>query len=1157
MESFREPLGDASLRLSDHQGNSVDLSCNVTHTLRSPDIPLPDLSLPSAAPIPVALSLSLECAVERAGYERLWRILAYYSETAVRLEREIMLSKPPALAYRYRQTAETEGYYHTGVKASLKATPHWILQPAVSLQLNRAQSSERKVQLILTTRVSVHPDPIYRSLSSSSVAVPVPLSRHPWAMILSSSAPSAYAAIAGSRVEMSCPLVSSGNFTVHWILPDGSKLVSPYRSTDDRVSVSDSGILLQRTESSDAGLYYCVAHAGSDVDVLPLRLAVEESSAAATGEQVGPSVIGQVGEAVTLLCNASGAPTPNISWLLPNGNTVQHGTTLPGGASVQSNGSLSLAIASLKDEGSYRCMAVNQYGAESFSMRLDINARAGPFRSAVHRGPQSAAGRSTRIRAPLLQDTVVEDGSGDNSEDENPKVPVINRRRPHYPLNRRLPNGHPRRRGPLRGGKPLRKGGPSSQSEPGRNRFDSRQRGIATKQRIDPKKWADLLAKIRQRTTLNSTTEVVEPSVEPVVKETNTLTGRADGDDTTGSEREEIRSDIDRVVGKRGNNRDPEQGEVETEGSAFEDVSFQEEGLQPIDHIITQTQPNTDIRTNTLANTETESGTEGNTLSETQASNDRENKADTQTQSTPDTEAPTALRSTNSFDGTDVTSKTTSITNEIDSEKEQQPDPSPTRFQNNRHRVNSGPNSRPESPWNARRRTGQRRPFTRFRVRPKTPPRPLPVPTSPGSQAVTLDTHSNQRSSSSASPTPSAVTAPTASAHGADRIGSDSSLSNSLEVDPPSPTLFDSLSASPSPSYSPPCSPPTQAEEEEAWVEADEERGSPTEKPSDTLTLSTTLLDMAQYDGLLPPPAPDISPAGEIQTDVHAQGQTPSGTHTDGEHVEEMEVRQPFSSTFPTRVPFSSSPQYVVPSTTTTTAAAATTSAKTTRTTSSTTSVSSIPATVSESTLSAIPSIKQRTPIHSAISTTTTTSTTARTTTSPVPADTSMATTVFIPLSTTSVTSTSKTTAVVTTASTRPFTTVTAQTPASSTTVTTPTRSSMPQTTTTPGTREPSRERPSPGLVDPVERPRQVLVDPREMPRPGLVDPRERPSPGLVNPRERPSPELVNPREMPAPSHPRPGPDWKSPSVNSIPDSHSTRPVLPALPILPASPVVS
>ncbi|KAG7254710.1 hypothetical protein CRUP_000047, partial [Coryphaenoides rupestris] len=517
VESFREPLGVASLSLSDHRGNRVDLRCNVTLSSNSPDVPAPDLSLPDATPIPVAVSLALECPAERESYESLWRILAYYSETAVRLEREIMLSKPPALAYRYRQSAETEGHYHTGVKASVKATPHWMLQPAVSLQLNRAQSSARKVQVTLMTRVSVHPDPINRRSPPPSLAVAAPTILHPWAMISSLRAPTAYSATAGSRAELSCPVVSSGNLKLHWILPDGSKLIYPYSSADGRIQITDSGLILQRSESLDTGLYYCVALAGSDVDVLPIRLAVEESSVVSTGEQAGPSVTGLVGEAVILPCNVSGSPTAEISWLLPDGNIVQHGKTVPSGVSVHSNGSLSMPQGSLKDVGSYRCMAVNQYGTESLSMRLDVYPRARPpFRTSFHRGPQSAAGRSTRIRAPLLQDTVLEEGSGDNVEEENPEIPVVNRRRPQFPLNRRFPNGHPRRRGPIRGGKPIRKG---VFPGPGRNRFDSRTRGGATKQRLDPQKWADLLAKIRQRTTLNSTsppTEAEEPTLEPL-----------------------------------------------------------------------------------------------------------------------------------------------------------------------------------------------------------------------------------------------------------------------------------------------------------------------------------------------------------------------------------------------------------------------------------------------------------------------------------------------------------------------------------------------------------------------------------------------------------------------------------------------------------------
>ncbi|KAG8000723.1 Matrix-remodeling-associated protein 5 [Nibea albiflora] len=355
-ESFREPLGSAFLGLSDHQGNSVDLSCNITYSSESKDIaPPPDLSLSSPSPLPLALSLSLDCPVERQSYEKLWRILAYYSETAVRLDREIMLSKAPALAYRYKQAAETDGYYHTGVKASVKIRPQWLLQPAISIQLNRAQSNGHKVQLIYSTRVSARPDPA----SHPSIISPA---SHPWVLISTNHTTTAVVAAAGSKVELPCPILSSGNPKVQWILPDGYKQISPSNSLDGRPWASPSGLLLHKVQLSDAGIYYCVARAGRDVDVLPIRLAVEESSIPPSGEQVGPPVTGTVGEPISLSCKASGSPVPQMSWLLPDGNIVRQGLAVSG-ITMQSNGSLTLPNPSQRDAGHYRCIVLNQYAS--------------------------------------------------------------------------------------------------------------------------------------------------------------------------------------------------------------------------------------------------------------------------------------------------------------------------------------------------------------------------------------------------------------------------------------------------------------------------------------------------------------------------------------------------------------------------------------------------------------------------------------------------------------------------------------------------------------------------------------------------------------------------------------------------------------------------
>ncbi|KAM7407597.1 hypothetical protein PAMA_003358 [Pampus argenteus] len=717
-ESFREPLGIASLGLSDEQGNSVDLSCNITQSTDSQDIAAPpDLSISSSSPLPLALSLSLECPVERHSYDKLWRILAYYSETAVRLEREIMLSKAPTLAYRYKQTAETEGYYHTGVKASVKVRPQWLLQPSISIQLNRLQSNANSVHLIYSTRVSAHPDPTGLTSTSSPAS-------HPWVLISTNHTTTALAAVAGRKVELPCPLLSSGNPKLQWILPDGSKLISPSSSQDGRLRASASGLLLQKVELSDAGIYYCIARAGRDVDILPLRLAVAESSVPPSGEKEGHPITGAVGEPVSLSCNTSGSPSPYMSWVLPDGNILRQGLAVSGGFTIQSNGSLSLLDPSLRDAGHYRCIVVNQYGSDSLSMQLEIKPRhTPPLRTSFPRRPQSAAGRSTKIRVPLLRQ--VEEGSG-NGEVEEETTLVINRRRPRplQPLpNRRYPIGKPRRRGRVREGAPRRGGGPVSSTEQRRNSHDTRHRITANKQRIDPLKWADLLAKIRQKTASTNNSQPItvgKTTANPLGGGKDGYTVRQEGDNNT---------EIGRADGAG--------MEAETEGSSVDDAVLQEEGLQPIYPVHTETQTHREIKTETEKDTEIERGIERST--KTQSALENETETHIQAEKGPHTET--------------VTYEPFTRTNEIvpepveGEERETNPTPSRSRPHNPQQGLfpNLVPNARPQSQWISRRRIGQRRRIiNRPRGRPMTPLRPVLDPTKPRSKSVTTETVTDQ-----------------------------------------------------------------------------------------------------------------------------------------------------------------------------------------------------------------------------------------------------------------------------------------------------------------------------------------------------------------------------------------------------------------------------
>ncbi|KAK1902463.1 Matrix-remodeling-associated protein 5 [Dissostichus eleginoides] len=57
-------------------------------------------------------------------------------------------------------------------------------------------------------------------------------SSHPWVLISTNQTTTKLATVVGSKVELSCPLLSSGNPKVQWVQPDGSKLISPSSSLD-------------------------------------------------------------------------------------------------------------------------------------------------------------------------------------------------------------------------------------------------------------------------------------------------------------------------------------------------------------------------------------------------------------------------------------------------------------------------------------------------------------------------------------------------------------------------------------------------------------------------------------------------------------------------------------------------------------------------------------------------------------------------------------------------------------------------------------------------------------------------------------------------------------------------------------------------------------
>ncbi|XP_026766306.3 matrix-remodeling-associated protein 5-like isoform X1 [Pangasianodon hypophthalmus] len=491
LEDFKPPFGNIMLNLTDEHENTVDLTCQVVKPRESTEITWNYAeSLQISANM--TLSLDLECPMDREKYASLWRLLAYYSEVALHLRREIMLNKGPDLSYRYRQDIERDAYYYTGVQANILSHPPWLMQSYVNIQLNRPYSTSKTVKLIFTTQ-----------MSSTTDSEQPRRQKRSWVMIKHSNATqTTFSSVVGSMIEMDCNVVSSGGPSIQWMLPDGSKVRASFSSPNNRISVSSMGkLLIKAVDHSDSGVYYCIAEVLGDVDLLPFRLSVVESSRPSIGEEVKIAYEKFVGESVYLPCNTTASPDAEVNWIFPDGSIMNAKANSSRGF-IFSNGTLFIPHCRPNDNGNYKCVALNQHGEDTLSAKLTVMRRQGtqPLRR-YHMGPLSAAGVSTKVRA-ILED--MEESSGDDTGQK--RMPsnrgfMKQRRGPQsrsqgYPV-RNLQRNFPGHR------KPIKKGLNGQQRK---DALGNRRRMNKSNNKIDPQRWADLLAKIREKTVPNTTT---------------------------------------------------------------------------------------------------------------------------------------------------------------------------------------------------------------------------------------------------------------------------------------------------------------------------------------------------------------------------------------------------------------------------------------------------------------------------------------------------------------------------------------------------------------------------------------------------------------------------------------------------------------------------
>ncbi|XP_053710640.1 matrix-remodeling-associated protein 5 [Synchiropus splendidus] len=527
IEDFTEPFGNISLGISDEHGNEVALECTFNKPKELNKVTWEQLDQHHMLSN-ISVSVDLECPVDRVKYEQLWRLIAYYSSVPAHLQRGPLLSEEPHPTYVYRQDPEKDAVYYTGVKANIMASAAWLMQTSLDVQLNRHQSSSRTVKLILVTRVS---EEVEVEMARTQ--------RRTWVMIESTNTTRhAYTAILGNTVEMPCKVRSSGKPVIYWMLPDGAKIEAPHNSADNRLSVTTDGQLAIKSVShKDAGIYYCFAKSRDDVAVQPFQLTVQDSSSPPPGEEASlTSTQRLAGNSLLLPCSASGSPDAEIHWILPNSNIVsfQANSTK---ASVYANGTLYVSQVHLSDSGYYKCIALNQHGSDALATKVTVlrhKGLIGPLRRFPAR-PQSASGVNTKIKVPA--GNIIEEGSGGNTAAELPpkrRLDLLRRRVPNVTssLRRGVHQSGPMWKRPAVLRKPVRQPTPDN-----KNVLENRRQVNMSKSKIDPEKWADILAKIRVKNAQNLVTVIPVPhSTSKLTPQPHDIEGSSDVQDyaTTG-----------------------------------------------------------------------------------------------------------------------------------------------------------------------------------------------------------------------------------------------------------------------------------------------------------------------------------------------------------------------------------------------------------------------------------------------------------------------------------------------------------------------------------------------------------------------------------------------------------------------------------------------
>lgn len=466
---FEKPLGRLTIVLSDSHGNSAHVACEVRHPGDSSAMTWSaNPTFPGQLTVNVSMVTSLECEIDREMLQNLWQLVAYYYEYPAVLERGQERGNASGLTYQYDQSKDENSPYFTDLKGYLGAEPSWLLQPKVTLKLNRQQTTSKKLVMEFATAITKN---VHNRMGQEDGNDFV------WALIPKRQTGQIQTALEGSKTILECNVISSDPAVkLEWILPD----LSIIEDGNDKMIISERGqFIILNVSLSDSGLYHCMVRSKTGVDLVPIRLTVKERSLNPTAFN-GEKIIVDNGQSFSLPCDVKSVRPSLTVWYLPKSQVLLP-TQKTRRVEVMENGTLVVQRSMSDDAGEYSCVASNLYGVDMLSHMVVVTGVKASNRSHVqtYREQQNQ---------PI---SVQEEGSGaDNQEiiqlfaTQVPKKTGTQKRKPYILPKRKHTNG------------------------------SKRKPNVSIKE-LDPKRWEEIITKVKSKPSVPPTVwSITEPNTE-------------------------------------------------------------------------------------------------------------------------------------------------------------------------------------------------------------------------------------------------------------------------------------------------------------------------------------------------------------------------------------------------------------------------------------------------------------------------------------------------------------------------------------------------------------------------------------------------------------------------------------------------------------------